>query len=200
MDKLTGSAKRPSTVVTRRRGAKIVKPVARLQVPVAAVNPFVPTVTSTKNIAFNFSKTPVALKTPAPAANEASPTPRKPAVTASARKSVGTGNRATPFIFTGNNAAHNITVNSQKKSFDLKASLAKPLSWKPHTGRLQPLDINKPQPTAVVAPVKQERPSRQVMASKTRPVNTKDVRRVQQVDRRNNQKYIDMMKRRGLLA
>ncbi|BFZ11622.1 hypothetical protein BsWGS_14662 [Bradybaena similaris] len=200
MEKLTGSAKRPTAVATRRQRPNIVKPVTSLQVPVASgTKPFVPSVTSTKNITFNFSKTPVALKTPCPTSGQASPTPRRPVVIASATKSVGTG-KNTPFIFTGNNASHNTSVTSQKKTFDLKASLAKPLSWKPHTGRLQPLDTNKLQPAPAVVTVKPERPSRQAMASKTRPVNAKNVRRVEQLDRRNNQKYIDMMRRRGLLA
>jgi hypothetical protein len=240
MEKLSGSAKKNiNTGPTLRRGAKIAKPVStaasRLQVPVKA---FVPTVTTTKNLSFNFIKTPVHLpsktpvhlpsktpvhlpsKTPVhlpsktPSHQESNDaqvskviqqTPRTHEPIMSGKKPAIAGSRATPFIFTGTNDSRNTTVSSSKNVFDLKASLSKPLTWKPHCGKLLPVDFNKVQaPSASTAsqPDKQkvERPSRQAMASKTRPVNAKDVRRVQQLDRRNNQKYVDMMKRRGLLA
>ncbi|KAK3756466.1 hypothetical protein RRG08_064802 [Elysia crispata] len=123
------------------------------------------------------------------------------------RKSVGSTNRATPFKFTGGNTCSKLapTSASNKTVFDLKASLAKPLSWKPHTGKLQPLDFNtSARPTAPAVAMAKTRPlakpSRQAMAAKVRPTNVKDVIRVQQLDRRNNQKYIDMMRRRGLIV
>uniref|UniRef100_A0A0B7BPN8 Nucleolar and spindle-associated protein 1 n=1 Tax=Arion vulgaris TaxID=1028688 RepID=A0A0B7BPN8_9EUPU len=210
--KLTGSAKQPAAAVqSKRRMAKIVKPVSRPQV--AAVRPFVPSVTSTTNITFNFSKTPVAHTVKSPAnkklndvlvTKDISQTPRAQVSMASSKKTVVPGSRATPYVFTGNQNLNNTTTASSKKTFDLKASLAKPLSYRPHTGKLQLLDFNKTQSTLTAVPQpekeKLERPSRQAMASKTRPINTKNVRRVEQLDRRNNQKYIDMMKRRGLLA
>ncbi|XP_055878554.1 nucleolar and spindle-associated protein 1-like isoform X2 [Biomphalaria glabrata] len=141
--------------------------------------PFVPTVTSVKNLSFNFLKSPL------------------PKGANSENKDVSLskpshGQTTTPFKFTGNTTCLNGTESS-KKSFDLKASLAKPLTWKPHTGKLQPFD-NKT--SIAVIP---KRPSRQALATKTRPVQAKEIQRVQQLDRRNNQKYIDMMRRRGLM-
>uniref|UniRef100_A0A2C9LLR8 Uncharacterized protein n=1 Tax=Biomphalaria glabrata TaxID=6526 RepID=A0A2C9LLR8_BIOGL len=141
--------------------------------------PFVPTVTSVKNLSFNFLKSPL------------------PKGANSENKDVSLskpshGQTTTPFKFTGNTICLNGTESS-KKSFDLKASLAKPLTWKPHTGKLQPFD-NKT--SIAVIP---KRPSRQALATKTRPVQAKEIQRVQQLDRRNNQKYIDMMRRRGLM-
>lgn len=47
---------------------------------------------------------------------------------------------ATPFKF---NASLNNTLNgsmSAKKSFDLQASLARPITWKAHKGKLKPLN------------------------------------------------------------
>ena len=76
----------------------------------------------------------------------------------------------TIFKFTGNTSTHS------KKTFDLKASLSKPLGYKPHTGKLKPVDTNKPE--SILKPMsKLSKPvqgsSRQAMASKTRPTQPK---------------------------
>ncbi|CAL1540959.1 unnamed protein product [Lymnaea stagnalis] len=199
METLTGSAKKiPLAKSPKVSGPKIVKPVTK---PLAPVKPFVPTVTSTRNLSFNFTKTPSGKGN----ANEKIvnlKTPKEDTLVFSARKS-GVPS-TTPFKFTGNSTTLNASVASQKKTFDLKASLAKPLTWRPHTGKLQPLDVNKTLTTTAKPVVSQDfrktRQSRQALASKSRPTQAKDVRRVQQLDRRNNQKYIDMMKRRGLMS
>ena len=42
------------------------------------------------------------------------------------------------FVFSGNTSI-SVTPGNNKPSFDLKASLSKPLSYKPHTGMAKPL-------------------------------------------------------------
>ncbi|RUS76111.1 hypothetical protein EGW08_016142 [Elysia chlorotica] len=226
-DLLSGSGKRLNSALPKVGNTKIARPVSK---PQQTVKPFVPTVTSVKKMTFNFGATPrsqarnpqtgakASVKSNAFSASTNTSRLVTPA-TNTARKSVGSTNRATPFKFTGGTTDSKLasTSASQKSAFDLKASLARPLSWKPHTGKLQPLDFNtttaatsRPvdfNTTRTIAPADLKsrsrpvgRPSRQALAAKTRPTNVKDVRRVQQLDRRNNQKYIDMMRRRGLMA
>ncbi|GFR88099.1 nucleolar and spindle-associated protein 1 [Elysia marginata] len=200
-DLLTGSGKRSNSTIPKTGSSKIARPVTK---------PFQPTVTSVKNMTFNFGTTPSRQTNTCVAALKSS---AKSSAARSSNKipSATATNRATPFKFTGGNTSTRPTPASasKKNTFDLKASLARPLSWKPHVGKLQPLDFNtsgaaatRPAPAAVASARTKpsQRPSRQAMAAKTRPTNVKDVRRVQQLDRRNNQKYIDMMRRRGLMA
>ncbi|KAK6180759.1 hypothetical protein SNE40_008753 [Patella caerulea] len=61
------------------------------------------------------------------------------------RKSFGEGlaKGATPYNFSGVLNTSAIMNSSMKKpAFDLRASLSKPLSWKPHKGKLKPMDLN----------------------------------------------------------
>ncbi|KAH9489093.1 hypothetical protein Btru_057651 [Bulinus truncatus] len=240
MENLTGSAKTKSaTSLSQKKGPKILKPLTRAQrqnlyptksqsfnfskTPTtdqkelkANGKSFVPTVTSVKNLSFNFLKSPASKRlsnenkevtvkgkpfvpTETSVKNLSfnflkSPTTKGPIIEnnelSSAKKSKVL--TTTPFKFTGNKTTLNCTTTSTKKCFDIKASLAKPLTWKPHTGKLEPLN-NK------IAVLASKRPSRVAMASKSRQVQAKDVQRVKQLDRRDNQKYIDMMKRRGLM-
>ena len=46
---------------------------------------------------------------------------------------------ATPFHFTGNLTVSDARSTS-KAVFDLKASLARPITWKPHAGKLRAVD------------------------------------------------------------
>lgn len=45
---------------------------------------------------------------------------------------------ATPFKL-GATLNQTLPVSQQKNKFDLQASLARPMTWKPHTGKLKPL-------------------------------------------------------------
>lgn len=113
------------------------------------VAPFRPEVLSTRRINVRFSeavhdneykksmvKTParkspcVTLSTPKTqqAAEEGKPSVKTSVLSAS--------RTSAPFVFTGNTST---TPGTQKKaSFDLKASLSRPLTYKPHTGKLKP--------------------------------------------------------------
>ncbi|XP_059173300.1 nucleolar and spindle-associated protein 1-like isoform X2 [Physella acuta] len=150
METLTGSGRKPLRSKTlAKKGPKIVKPVTRPLPDASQAKPFVPTVTSTKNMSFNFAKTPSAVTFKGAlnsTVNQSThKTPRIQGPVMSARKSVSALPTATtPFQFTGKSTMNTTTTISQKPTFDLKASLAKPLSWKPHTGKLQSMDTNKP--------------------------------------------------------
>jgi hypothetical protein len=54
---------------------------------------------------------------------------------------------ATPFKFTATSTLNN-TVTSSKK-FDLKASLARPITWKTHKGKLKPLEDSTKSPVYI---------------------------------------------------
>lgn len=43
-----------------------------------------------------------------------------------------------PFVFTGNTSTITTPGTQKKSNFDLKASLSRPLTYKPHTGKLKP--------------------------------------------------------------
>ncbi|KAJ0008686.1 hypothetical protein NQD34_016101 [Periophthalmus magnuspinnatus] len=119
--------------------------------------PFKPTVLSTRRINVRFSEATKdnehkksLIKTPARMSPcVASSTPQeKPEVKAKAVKTATLSVTKTPapFVFAGNTS---ITPGTQKKSaFDLKASLARPLNYKPHTGKLKPLGETKENPAA----------------------------------------------------
>ncbi|XP_041809463.1 nucleolar and spindle-associated protein 1 [Chelmon rostratus] len=48
-----------------------------------------------------------------------------------------------PFVFTGNTSTSTTPGTQKKPNFDLKASLSRPLTYKPHTGKLKPFGETK---------------------------------------------------------
>ncbi|KAG7229177.1 hypothetical protein INR49_013120 [Caranx melampygus] len=122
--------------------------------------PFRPSVLSTRRINVRFSeatrdneykrslvKTParmspcVASSTPNKQSTDAPKPNNVKTLTLSATKTPG------PYVFTGNTST-SVTPGTQKKpSFDLKASLSRPLTYKPHTGKLKPFGEAKENPS-----------------------------------------------------
>lgn len=131
----------------------------------SAAKPFKPTVFSTKNMDLNFTS-------PAPS-----------------RKSAGSAinkSKTTPFKF---NASLNNTLNgsmSAKKSFDLQASLARPITWKAHKGKLKPFNSQTAFSNGNHTSVK------------TPSTQTRDDRRKVMAAKRSSAKFNSTLERRGL--
>ncbi|XP_021361752.1 nucleolar and spindle-associated protein 1-like isoform X2 [Mizuhopecten yessoensis] len=126
---------------------------------------FQPSVLSTSNMNLNFSK----LKTPG---------------------TLPKGN-VTPFRF---DASINCTLNDSKsttKKFDLKASLARPITWKTHKGTLKPLETATMYSTAKGEPK---------VSVKTPKVAGRENRRAVAMKKRADQKFDKHMSRRGIKA
>ncbi|CAN9501965.1 unnamed protein product [Ophioblennius macclurei] len=110
--------------------------------------PFRPSVLSTRRINVRFSEATFdnehkksLIKTPARMSLcVSSGTPKGAAAEAGKPKTAQTGTRtpSKPFLFTGNTSMSSTPGTQKKQNFDLKASLARPLSYKPHTGKLKP--------------------------------------------------------------
>uniref|UniRef100_A0A672JM31 Nucleolar and spindle associated protein 1 n=1 Tax=Salarias fasciatus TaxID=181472 RepID=A0A672JM31_SALFA len=111
--------------------------------------PFRPSVLSTRRINVRFSEATAdnehktsLIKTPARMSLcMASSTPQRPA--AEAAKPTKT---PSPFLFTGNTSMSTTPGTQKKQSFDLKASLSRPLTYKPHAGKLKPFAEVKEKP------------------------------------------------------
>lgn len=114
--------------------------------------------------------------------------PKTPAHTA--RKSIA----ATPFRFVPANIPAAPTPTPKKK-FDLQASLAKPLPYKPHTGKLKPLPSNKEdcRPT-----ISQSRLKGRKKDVKTAKVKTREERRMKENKSRDNKRANSLSRRRGI--
>nr|KAG5685784.1 hypothetical protein BaRGS_019847 [Batillaria attramentaria] len=127
--------------------------------------PFKPTVTSTKNISFNFG-----------------------------------ASSATPFKFTGNlNTSQ--AKSTTKPAFDLKASLARPITWKPHTGKLKPMDYSLyGGADAANRSVSKASSNRHLDMYKSHKTNPRAGRRAAAAAHRTEQKGRLQMKRRGISA
>ncbi|KAK5857959.1 hypothetical protein PBY51_011167 [Eleginops maclovinus] len=99
------------------------------------------------------------------------------------------------FVFTGNTSAV-ITPGTQKKpTFDLKASLSRPLSYKPHTGKLKPLADANENPAANKSLVSNSHQKNY----KQHQVGTRGDRRVKHEEVRKQKKENLLGARRGLV-
>lgn len=132
-------------------------------------------------------KTPLARKSlPATARKEdKSKTPANPS-----RKSIA----VTPFRFLPANTL-NVTTPTPRKKFDLKASLAKPLSYKPHTGKLKPISSYQEEvrPTMSHAKVKNHK-----VDVKSVKVTSREQRRKKENKSRVDRRANNLSRRRGL--
>ncbi|KAL9958163.1 hypothetical protein ACROYT_G035139 [Oculina patagonica] len=133
-------------------------------------------------------KTPVTRKSFAATATAGENKPKTPANPA--RKSTA----VTPFRFLPANVPSTPTPTPRKK-FDLQASLAKPLSYKPHTGKLKPVSSYKEECRPTVSEAKLK--SRKVDV-KNAKVTSREERRMKGVKNRENKKANALSRRRGL--
>ncbi|EDO43653.1 predicted protein [Nematostella vectensis] len=109
-----------------------------------------------------------------------------------ARKSLA----ETPFRFTGNISTTQTSATKAKK-FDLKASLAKPLSYTPHTGKLKtPPFVKK---GAVVVKRKQTVANKREDIKNVKVTSRAD-RRKAEMNKRADRRKDTMARRRGLMA
>ncbi|XP_054894838.1 nucleolar and spindle-associated protein 1 isoform X2 [Poeciliopsis prolifica] len=130
----------------------------------------------------------------------ASSTPQKPI--ADAGKPAGAKSSALsaqktpgPFIFTGNTSALGTPGTQKKPAFDLKASLSRPLTYKPHKGKLKPFgDVkeNAAGNKSMVANPRQE-------SYKQPKIQSREDRRTRQMESRKQKKENMLGARRGLV-
>ncbi|CAG13254.1 unnamed protein product, partial [Tetraodon nigroviridis] len=160
---------------------------------------FRPSVFSTRRLNIRFSeatgdnenKRPV-VKTPGRMSScVASSTPLKQASDAGKRKTAVFSATKTPgpFVFTGN-ASCVSTPGTQKPKFDLKASLSRPLTYKPHTGKLKPFGDAKENPSA----------NKSLVSVGTRQKNYKQHQAKTREDRRAEQAKDRRQKKEGVLG
>ncbi|XP_018537169.1 nucleolar and spindle-associated protein 1 [Lates calcarifer] len=171
--------------------------------------PFRPSVLSTRRINVRFSEAThdnehkrSLVKTPArmsPCVTTSTPHKQTDAVkpnsvktsTFSATKTPG------PFVFTGNTST-SITPGTQKKqTFDLKASLSRPLTYKPHTGKLKPFGESKENTAA--AGNKSLISNSHQKNYKQHQVQTRENRRAKHMEDRKQKKENMLGARRGLV-
>ncbi|XP_038158681.1 nucleolar and spindle-associated protein 1 isoform X1 [Cyprinodon tularosa] len=169
--------------------------------------PFRPTVLSTRRINVRFSEATLdnefkrsLVKTPARISlSITSSTPKKTAADAGKPAMVKTSGFSAqktpgPFVFTGNTSAVTTPGTQKKPAFDLKASLSRPLCYKPHKGKLKPfgeVKENAATNTSVSNP-RQE-------SYKKPKILSRDDRRNRQLETRKQKKESMLGARRGLV-
>ncbi|XP_035249995.1 nucleolar and spindle-associated protein 1 isoform X1 [Anguilla anguilla] len=171
---------------------------------------FKPTVVSTRRMNVSFSQTTrdnehkrSLVKTPARMSphvdlvstptGQAKPEVKKPAVSttktpvASSTQTPG----VTPFVFNGNTSISNTPGTQKKNTFDLKASLSRPLSYQPHKGKLKPFaDVKENAALNTTQPHQKN--------YKTHQVQTRVERRARHTEDRKQKKEKILGARRGL--
>uniref|UniRef100_A0A3P8SIZ4 Nucleolar and spindle associated protein 1 n=1 Tax=Amphiprion percula TaxID=161767 RepID=A0A3P8SIZ4_AMPPE len=153
--------------------------------------PFRPSVLSTRRINVRFSEATQdnehkrsLVKTPARMSPcLASSTPQRQA--ANAGKPSTYRPWSGPFVFSGNTSSLTTPGTQKKPTFDLKASLSRPLSYRPHTGKLKPF-----------GEVKENTAGNQSVNSNTRQDNYKQHKVQSRDDRRTKQKEDRKQKKR----
>ncbi|KAK3093206.1 hypothetical protein FSP39_012635 [Pinctada imbricata] len=157
--------------------------------------PFKPSVISTKEMNLNFSKVTTPQTVPRASPRNAIKKENQGSASIQDRKSTGSTapkkTASTPFKFTATlNSSMNVTM-SAKKSFDLKASLARPITWKAHKGKLKPFKSNQtsygstPDANATIC---------------LNTTTSRHARMTEQSRRRDNSKFNSSVLRRGIQA
>ncbi|XP_059208961.1 nucleolar and spindle-associated protein 1 isoform X2 [Centropristis striata] len=100
-----------------------------------------------------------------------------------------------PFVFTGNTSTSTTPGTQKKSAFDLKASLSRPLAYKPHSGKLKPFGETKEntaQNKSLIINSHQKN-------YKQHQVQTRGERRVKHMEDRKQKKESVLGARRGLV-
>ncbi|XP_028251567.1 nucleolar and spindle-associated protein 1 [Parambassis ranga] len=169
---------------------------------------FKPMILSTRRINVRFSEATrdnehkrSLVKTPARMSPcVASSTPQKQAAEkekpSAAKASVFSATKTpVPFVFTGNTNTPTTPGTQKKTVFNLKESLSRPLTYKPHKGKLKPFGETKENTVAnksLVSSTHQEN-------YKQHKVHTRDERRTKQIETRKQKKENMLGARRGLV-
>ncbi|XP_027130828.1 nucleolar and spindle-associated protein 1 isoform X2 [Larimichthys crocea] len=170
--------------------------------------PFRPSVLSTRRINVRFSEAThdneykkSLVKTPARMSPcVASSTPQKPTTDGGKPNNVKTAPFSatkTPgtFVFTGNTST-TTTPGTQKSAFDLKASLARPLTYKPHAGKLKPFGEAKENTAGNKSLISANSHQKNYKQPK---VQTREDRRAKHTEGRKQKKESALGTRRGLV-
>lgn len=99
-----------------------------------------------------------------------------------------------PFVFTGNTSTSTTPGTQKKSTFDLKASLSRPLNYKPHTGKLKPFGDAKENAAGNKSLISNSHQSNY----KQHRVQTREGRRAKQTEDRKQKKASMLGARRGL--
>uniref|UniRef100_A0A3Q1FG86 Nucleolar and spindle associated protein 1 n=1 Tax=Acanthochromis polyacanthus TaxID=80966 RepID=A0A3Q1FG86_9TELE len=192
VNKKTAEERRRHTLLSATKAAPN-KPARKESVP------FRPSVLSTRRINVRFSEATQdnehkrsLVKTPARMSPcLASSTPQRQ--TADAGKPRTSAFSATkipgPFVFSGNTSTSTTPGTQKKPAFDLKASLSRPLSYRPHTGKLKPF-----------GEVKENTAGDRSVNSNTRQDNYKQHKVQSRNDRRTKQKEDRKQKKESMLG
>ncbi|KAL4237452.1 Nucleolar and spindle-associated protein 1 [Mactra antiquata] len=155
--------------------------------------PFKPTVLNTTKMNLNFGARPTPKTLPRKSPKTLTESNVNKQTTETRKSTSAVQNRkssATPFKFTAvNNSTLNSTVSSTKKTFDIKASLARPITWKAHKGKLKPLTTESKSPVYI-------KTNSAVKATKTAKDRVNS--RVNVANRRADKKNKAQMARRGI--
>ncbi|XP_029287913.1 LOW QUALITY PROTEIN: nucleolar and spindle-associated protein 1-like [Cottoperca gobio] len=164
--------------------------------------PFRPSVLSTRRINVRFSEATnnenkrSLVKTPARRSScVSSSTPQRPTADGAKPKNVFSATKSPgAFLFTGNTSTFTTKRTQKKAGFDLKASLSRALTYKPHAGKLKPLSGAKEntEEKSLISNAHQK-------GYKQHQVQTRGDRRVKHVEERKQKKQSTLGARRGLL-
>ncbi|TRY99500.1 hypothetical protein DNTS_014205, partial [Danionella cerebrum] len=163
---------------------------------------FRPTVFAANKISVRFSKTTHdnEYKHPSSYVSTLTSTPaRKSNVSTKPElnKGIGILNKTpgiTPFLFSGNDSISVTPGTTKKNTFDLKASLSRPLNYKPHKGKLKPFGGAQENTLD-----KSQTISSYQKNYKQHQTQTRETRRAKQVDERKQRKDKMLGARRGLV-
>ncbi|KAM6961329.1 nucleolar and spindle-associated protein 1 [Aplochiton taeniatus] len=194
---------RPATDKRRHTQVSTSKPTNK------AVVPFRPSVLSTRRINVRFSKATednehkrTLVKTPARMSlGVARSTPGKTTETtkkteiAKTMVSSATKTPGTAFVFNGDPSVSDTPGTNKKSNFDLKASLSRPLGYKPHKGKLKPFGVTKENTVGNTSLLTQS----QLKNYKQHQVQTRDERRNKHTEDRKQKKDNLLGARRGLV-